>query len=100
MPRAATTSGPRRTGTATEQAPRLISSTGGGEAVAVYVRQLSAQGARLGDVYGVTRLRSPSTRHSPPAGAWASSTLPTPVACIGSRDHRADHRTDARPRSR
>ncbi len=37
-------------------------------------------------VYGVTRVRFASTSACTAAGAWASSTLPTPVACIGSRE--------------
>ena len=45
-------------------------------------------------VYGVTRVRC--AEHRAPArasGAWASSTLPTPVACSGSREPIvADHR--------
>ena len=37
-------------------------------------------------VYGVSGRRSASTRCCTSAGACASSTLPTPVACIGSRE--------------
>ena len=37
-------------------------------------------------VYGVTRVRCASTSAWTAGGACASSTLPTPVACIGSRD--------------
>ncbi len=52
-------------------------------------------------VYGVTRVRFASTSAWTAAGAWASSTFPTPVACIGSRDPTVlTTGTDAWPESR
>ena len=59
---------------------------GGGVAVAPHPRELAAQLARLGD--GVRRDpgQAASTAACTSAGAWASSTLPTPVACSGSRE--------------
>ena len=51
--------------------------------------------------YTVTRVSRPSTSASTSSGAWASSTLPTPVACIGSRDPiRLTTGTDTCPDSR
>ena len=70
--------------------------------VAQHLGELAAQAARLGDrVRRDPRQVGASTRAWTSAGACASSTLPTPVACIGSRDPTVlTTGTDALPRSR
>jgi hypothetical protein len=101
-PMAATTepSDGRVTGTASEQAPSVISSA----VVATPSRRMRSNcEARSGGcvmVCAVTRVNPANTRSRTSAGACASSTLPTPVACMGNRlPTELTIGTDARPRT-
>jgi L-rhamnose isomerase/sugar isomerase len=86
-PSAPTTPSPVTIGTPTERAPEVISSS-----VVAYPSartRSSWLASRAGDVIvrGRKRGNGPArTRWRTSSGAWASSTLPTPVACIGSRE--------------
>ena len=85
-PRAATTApSAARTGTAAEHEPSVISC-----AVRACPRRRASASSRSNRpgsviVYGVHRSRAATTRATTSCGEWASSTLPTPVACSGNR---------------
>ena len=101
MPSAATTSalGPDRHRHRAGAEAHLLD--GGGVVVPAHPGQLAAQRARLAD--RVRRDPGQVGEHLglDGGGAWASSTLPTPVACIGSRDPIVlTTGTDACPESR
>ena len=93
---------PCRIGTATEQAPRLISSTVVAYPSARTRRSWSARSPGAVTVCRVTRRSlDRSTSRWTGSGAKASSTLPTPVQCNGSREPTVlTIGTDARPESR